>query len=73
MQHSGDSMAATSSRRKAPKRARHRAPAITRSARAVAAEALPAGTFPTPKELEELGRFADRVANGDEDLTYIKL
>jgi hypothetical protein len=30
-------------------------------------------SFPTPEEMEELGRFAERVATGEEKLTYIKL
>ena len=38
-----------------------------------AGEPLPVGSFPTPEEMEELGRFADRVAEGEEPLTYVKL
>jgi hypothetical protein len=34
---------------------------------------LPASAFPTIGEMEDLGRFADRVAAGKERLTRIKL
>jgi hypothetical protein len=35
--------------------------------------ALPTNAFPTAQEMDELGRFADRVAKGEERLKYIKL
>jgi hypothetical protein len=39
----------------------------------VADDPLPASAFPTVEEMEDLGRFADRVAAGKERLTRIKL
>jgi hypothetical protein len=36
-------------------------------------DALPPRAYPTSREIEELGRFADRVADGIEPLTYVKL
>lgn len=35
--------------------------------------ALPSNAFPTAQEMDELGRFADRVAKGEERLKYVKL
>jgi hypothetical protein len=34
---------------------------------------IPASAMPTAEEIDELGRFADRVAQGRERLKYIKL
>ncbi len=34
---------------------------------------FPANALPTAEEMDELGRFADRVAQGRERLKYIKL
>ena len=66
-------MVPPSTRKKPPAKAR--APRRRRSTRTpiVATDALPVSSFPTPGEIEELGRFADRVAVGEENLTYIKV
>jgi hypothetical protein len=44
-----------------------------RSGRRAVDSALPSTAFPTAEEMEDLGRFADRVAEGKERLKYIKL
>lgn len=55
----------------APRRQPARASRAVRSA--LRDQPLPKAAFPTLKEIEELGRFGDRVASGKVKLKYIKL
>jgi hypothetical protein len=63
---------AVTPRKKVAVRASSRARS-SQSYRAPVDAAIPAKALPTAREMDELGRFADRVAEGKERLKYMKI